>query len=50
MQPVDTNEEIEQLRGEMWFSLEEFEKRLENDMNSWKLEKIRLIESNRRKI
>lgn len=38
-EPVYSQDEIENLRGELWFSLEEFEKRLENSNNYFKIEK-----------
>jgi hypothetical protein len=42
-EPVHTQDEIENLRGELWFSLEEFEKRLETSNNFFKIERERII-------
>lgn len=50
MQPVDTNEEIELLRGELWFTLEEFEKKLENDITSYKIEREQIINFYKKKV
>ena len=49
-QPIYTNEEIEQLKNEMWITREDFEKKLENDINGFKLEKLNLIEGYQRQI
>eukprot|EP00347_Sterkiella_histriomuscorum_P005708 403355571 len=50
MQKIDTNEDILQLKGELWVTAEEFERKLEDDIKGFQLERDWIIKTAKRKL
>ncbi|CDW88403.1 UNKNOWN [Stylonychia lemnae] len=47
---IDSNYDLEQLQGELWVTAEEFEKKLEDDIKGYQIERQNLIDHYLRKI